>query len=137
MKICAAGVLLKDNKILLGKRASSREFYPNVWDAFGGHCKEGENIEQCLIRELKEELGITPIDFIPLGILQEQESQTYGKYEYHIYLIIKWAGKPANLSLKEHSEIGWFKIKEAIKLKLAHPEYPNLLNNIEDLMDIG
>lgn len=29
---CAGGILIKDNKILLGKRSGNRTFYPDVWD---------------------------------------------------------------------------------------------------------
>ena len=32
-----AAILVREDKILLGKRAPSRDFYPNVWDMFGGH----------------------------------------------------------------------------------------------------
>lgn len=57
--IVAAVTVLAD-RILLGKRTPNREFFPNVWDVFGGHIEPDEERDQTLIRELKEELGITP-----------------------------------------------------------------------------
>lgn len=55
-----AGLIIQSQKILLGQRSPNREFYPNVWDVFGGHMEPGEQQPQTLARELKEELGITP-----------------------------------------------------------------------------
>src|ERR671922_1793664 len=53
--------------ILLGKRSASRADYPGVWDVPGGHCEPGETPEQTLVRELQEELGVTPTAWRPLG----------------------------------------------------------------------
>lgn len=44
-------------EILLGKRKNS--VGAGMYSLFGGHLQAGETIEACIIRELKEELGIT------------------------------------------------------------------------------
>jgi len=36
-------LIVESQKILLGKRASTRTFYPNVWDVFGGHIEAANN----------------------------------------------------------------------------------------------
>jgi len=129
--VCAAGILLKDNKVLLGRRRGDLEFYPDTWDVIGGHCKKKEIPEETLSRELKEELGVTPTRFAPIAVLQEPNPDIYGNYRYYIYLVTGWSGTPGNLSPDEHSEIAWFSIEEAAKLKLAHPEYPELFKTVE------
>ncbi|MFX1250815.1 MAG: NUDIX hydrolase [Promethearchaeota archaeon] len=133
MKICAAGILLKKGKILLGKRSADRKFYPNVWDLIGGHCKGNETPEQTLLRELQEEVGVRPTKFIHLEVLYEPNPEVYGDYEYHVYLVTDWIGSPLNLS-DEHSELNWFDIDEASKLELAHPKYLELFKSIK-IMD--
>jgi isopentenyldiphosphate isomerase len=51
--------IVKDGKILLQKRASGKEFFPNCFDvACGGHVSSGENFIDTLVREVKEELGL-------------------------------------------------------------------------------
>jgi len=45
-------------KVLLVQRALSQEFYPGVWDLFGGHMEPGEGQEETLARELEEELTV-------------------------------------------------------------------------------
>lgn len=49
-------LLIKDNKILLGKRKNSHG--SGDWSPAGGHLKFGETPEQCAIREVFEETGI-------------------------------------------------------------------------------
>lgn len=56
-------------ELYLQKRPAWKDIQPNKWDtAVGGHVELGENVEQALMREVKEELGIT--DFIPERITQ-------------------------------------------------------------------
>jgi 8-oxo-dGTP diphosphatase len=55
-----AALIVQSQKILLGLRSATRVFYPDVWDMFGGHVEPGERHEETLVRELQEELGITP-----------------------------------------------------------------------------
>lgn len=131
LKVCAAGILVEDDKILLGKRSFHLEFYPGVWDIIGGHCKDRETPEQTLKRELKEEIGVTPRRFIHVAVLSESEPDLHGEYEYHVYVVIDWSGSVTNLAPHEHTELRWFTVPEAVTLNLAHREYPNLFRNIK------
>ena len=131
LKICVAGILIGDNKILLGKRSPDLKFYPGVWDIIGGHCENNETQEQTLSRELQEEIGVTPTKFIHLSILYDPEPAIHGDYEYHIYVVTDWTGSPINLTPNEHSELRWFEIDNAVRLNLAHPKYPELFKKIQ------
>jgi 8-oxo-dGTP diphosphatase len=55
---CAA--FLRDGFILLAKRASHKTWYPNRWDLIGGHVETGESVENALVREAREEVGLIP-----------------------------------------------------------------------------
>lgn len=61
-RIGVGGVLLRGDRILLGKRSADRTLYPGIWDIVGGHQIEGETPEQTLVRELAEELGIVSVE---------------------------------------------------------------------------
>ncbi|MZP57034.1 MAG: NUDIX domain-containing protein, partial [Bacteroidales bacterium] len=65
MKKIAAIILENDNnELLLYLRDNKPGIpFPNCWDLFGGHVEEGETTEEALIREVKEELGITLGEF--------------------------------------------------------------------------
>ena len=53
--------------ILLGKRNAQCAYYPDVWDVLGGHLEPGEAVEQALVRELREETGVTSTAWRSLG----------------------------------------------------------------------
>ena len=50
-------------EVLLGLRAPSKTSWPLHWDTIGGHVEDGETLRDTLIRESREELGVTPTKF--------------------------------------------------------------------------
>lgn len=55
-------VVAPDGAILLQKRSMSKDIQPGRWDtAVGGHVDYGEDIPTALLRETREELGLTDI----------------------------------------------------------------------------
>ena len=123
---CAGGLVVSHGKILLGLRAPDSETYPNLWDVFGGHVEGGETIEEALVRELREELEITPTVFQFLATFSEQDPRSGGECFYHFYKISSWTGPGPRLRGAEHSEIRWHTLDEALALTLAAPEYRTL-----------
>ena len=120
-----AALIIQSQMILLGQRSAGRAFYPGVWDVFGGHVETGEQHQQTLIRELQEELGITPAKWRFLETINASLPSS-DELTLYLYLVTQWTGTPANLQLDEHSAIGWFSLAEATQLQLAHPTYPTL-----------
>ncbi len=127
---CAGGFVLDHGRVLLGLRAPDANTYPCVWDMFGGHVEDGETIEATLIRELSEELDITPSEFDFLTTLTEPDPQSNGNYLYHIYTVTAWSGGGPRRCGHEHTEIRWCTLDEALALNLGMPEYRSLLQKI-------
>jgi 8-oxo-dGTP diphosphatase len=123
-----AALIIQSQKILLGHRSAGRTFYPGVWDVFGGHVELGEQHQQALVRELQEELGITPTQSSYLENISFP-SESSEQWTLYLYLVTDWTGTPTNRQLEEHSEIGWFSLEQAIQLPLAHPDYPAIFAN--------
>jgi 8-oxo-dGTP diphosphatase len=132
-RITVGGLLFHGDQILLGKRSATRAYYPGAWDAPGGHSKEGEAPEQTLVRELKEELGVIPLEYRLLAVLPEPKPEIHGEGSHHMYLVTKWHGVPRNLCEEEHSELGWVRVDEIDRLELAVPSDVTLLRSIRGL----
>ncbi len=54
----AAGVIYEDGRYLIAKRKRGVHL-GGLWEFPGGKCEPGESLEDCLRRELREELAVT------------------------------------------------------------------------------
>lgn len=63
------GVVVKDGELLVAQRRK-HQHQGGKWEFPGGKVESGETAGQALIRELQEEVGITPTQMRPLGIVE-------------------------------------------------------------------
>jgi 8-oxo-dGTP diphosphatase len=87
--------------------------YRNMWDIPGGHVEDGETPEQCIVREMQEEMDLT-LDSFELFSVKEFDD----RIEYTFW-------KKANLdiekvNLHEGQQLKWFTETEAKNTKLAY-----------------
>jgi 8-oxo-dGTP diphosphatase len=87
--------------------------YPNMWDIPGGHVDEGESPEQCIVREMKEEMDLNLEKFQLLSVMEFID-----RIEYTFW-------KKANLdiqsiNLHEGQKLKWFTEFEVKNTKLAY-----------------
>lgn len=129
----ACALLLRDGKILLGKRAPHRRAYPNRWDAIGGRVEDGETLETTLARELGEELGIRPTDFAHITTITDDNPGGRGRASYNYFLVSAWSGGEPAMQDSEHTALQWFDIDTACALPdLALAQYPALFRRCAD-----
>ncbi|MET0390094.1 MAG: NUDIX domain-containing protein [Polyangiales bacterium] len=134
VRVGVGGVLYAGGQVLLGKRSRSVRSYQGKWDIIGGHLEADETPEATLIRELREELGVTPTVFEQLASFHERSPMPEGEvsYRYHVYVITAWDGTPHNLS-DEHDSIAWVHVADLAKLDLAAPEYVALFGALREV----
>jgi mutator protein MutT len=116
-------VLRREGKVLLCLRSRNRENYPGVWDIPGGHVEASESVEDALMRELKEELGIET----RLQSLQPHTVHRVGHVELSVFVIDQWIGEPHNRAPEEHEDVRWMSTQQLVGLPLAHPSFEDLL----------
>jgi 8-oxo-dGTP pyrophosphatase MutT (NUDIX family) len=109
---CVGAILIQDGTLLLGRRAPNLRVYPGCWDVIGGHAEPGETLEQTLLREVAEEIGVTPVDFGRVASLQFID-ESGGAAELHIYRVDAWTGGAPVIRDDEHVELGWFAVEAA------------------------
>ena len=71
MKQVTAAIIVSDNKVLLARRDEGEKL-SGFWEFPGGKREIGESLETCLVRELREELGIEIRDPVRFMIIQHE-----------------------------------------------------------------
>jgi len=87
--------------------------YPNMWDVPGGHVDDGETPEQCIVREMKEEMELDLEDFQLFSVMEFTD-----RIEYTFW-------KKTNLDIKsitlhEGQKLKWFTESEVRNTQLAY-----------------
>tara|TARA_B110000208_G_C11724279_1_gene413928 strand:- start:305 stop:748 length:444 start_codon:yes stop_codon:yes gene_type:complete len=57
-KNVSCGIIIFNNKILISQRSEKKKEYPLYWEFTGGKFEESESVDQCIVREIKEELNL-------------------------------------------------------------------------------
>ena len=100
-------IILKENQILLGLKKHG--FGKGRWNGFGGKLEQSESPEQCIIREIKEESGLTALEVEERGIIEFEYPQDPGQITVHLFVCSNFEGE-----IVETEEMipGWFLIDE-------------------------
>jgi len=119
MRVCVGALLFEKGRVLLGLRAAHKSF-AGCWDLPGGHVEAGEKMEAALVRELGEELGVTPTAW------RFHSKHRSGDIELHVFIVTRWSGSP-ELRNDEHTSLVWHTFEEARRLpNLAAEAYRDL-----------
>jgi len=115
----------RDRKVLLGLRAAWKKIWPRHWDTIGGRVEAGESLDEALVREVLEEVGVTPTKFRLVATIRERQPNLYGDALHHIYAVTQWrGGEPANVC-DEHTELKWFSVSEMrLMTNIVDCDYP-------------
>jgi A/G-specific adenine glycosylase len=97
----SAGVLERNGKVLIGKRAEGG-LLGGMWEFPGGTCEGGETLEECLVREWEEELDLRIEAGNAYGVFSH--AYTHFRVTVHAFECLSTDGEPRPL---EHQEIRW------------------------------
>ena len=116
-------VLEREGKFLLQLRSNVEGIpNPNKWGFFGGCIEEGENPQDTIVREIKEELNIN-LEKDKLNLI------TSGKLEHRKIHVFehpcKWDKK--DMKLGEGQDFNFFSAKEIFNIKNTAPGLRNFV----------
>jgi len=105
-------------RYLLLQKANDKFFLENIgkWECSGGLIKEGENSEEAITREVKEETGLNfeIVKELPCISMKDENYDS----QCDVYLI-KAESNKVKISPKEHLLYKWVKAKNVKKMNLV------------------
>jgi len=124
--LAATGIVIEDKKILLLRRSKNEKNYVGFWQPPEGHIENGENPENTIIREVKEELGIVVKNVKFLGT----SSHLYKLKEGNMLgvRIIFRVNAMGNITISdEHTAFKWFSKKDLVEADKIVPGTASML----------
>lgn len=111
-------------EFLVHLRSKTKDLNPNTWDTrFGGHLKAGESIEDALVTEIKDEIGLTlkPSDFFQGEI---QKSDKFPNREFVSVFYYNYNDSLDKLKFDdgEVQEVKWMSAENVLKSMKEKPK---------------
>ena len=89
--------------LMLHRTKKAHDLNHDKWIGVGGKCEEGESPEDCLLRETREETGLTLTDY-----------RCEGEY-MHLFTASGWTGRPCPC---DEGELAWIRKTELLSLPM-------------------
>jgi 8-oxo-dGTP diphosphatase len=123
-KIALKGIIVREDKILIAKRALTDKIGAGNWEVIGGKLEFGEDTETCLKREVREEVNLE-IDIEGIiyakNVLINEETQMF-----LVVYLCRYKDGEVKLS-DEHTDFKWVN-KEELKTIIS----PEIRKDFED-----
>ena len=118
MKKVVAAIIKDKSRLLIAKR-HSKDPLAGKWEFPGGKIEPGETPEECLVREIREELRVE----VEIGSFYVDN--VYGSKVQTIHLLFYWA-KVINGEVTPivHDDVKWITIKELASFDYAPADMP-------------
>jgi 8-oxo-dGTP diphosphatase len=123
----SCAIIEKDGLVLAAQRSEIMNL-PLKWELPGGKLDPHENAADCLVREIKEELGVG----INILFSLPPSDWQYSTFAITLYPFVCNLG-PGKISLAEHKAISWVKPVDLLDLDWAEADIPVVQNYLDYL----
>ncbi|EKD65409.1 MAG: hypothetical protein ACD_50C00096G0003 [uncultured bacterium] len=113
-------LLIKNDKILLLRRFNTG-WKDGKYTLVSGHLEGNEAIKQAMMREAKEESGIS-LNAKDLNVIHIMHRKSNDNFEYIDFFLTsnKWKGQPRITESDKCDDMNWFPLKNLPKNTLPH-----------------
>ena len=99
--------------LLLHRTKKENDENAGKWIGVGGKCKENESPEDCMLREVREETGLSVTQHRLRGVITFVSDAWEGQYMY-LFTASKWHGA---LTDCDEGELAWVERTDMLHLK--------------------
>lgn len=122
----SAAIIVSNDKILITKRGKSKSL-ANLWEFPGGKVEENESYEDCVVREIKEELNIN------IKVNRHYVTNEH-QYDFGTIKLIAFIAdlESGTIELAEHADFAWVELKKLKEYEFAPADIPIIRKLEED-----
>jgi 8-oxo-dGTP diphosphatase len=100
------GMILKNDQVLMILRNAGEE--TGKWALIGGYVEWNETVEEAILREVKEEVGITVNVKKLFGVYSDPKRSPNGEQTITIVFILETENEDFKLQYEEVKKVQWF-----------------------------
>ncbi len=135
-RVIGVGVIRdSQGRVLLLKMANDHGVYPGQWGLVGGGLEDNETIEECITREIKEELNLTATQLTPFMFTSDQHEKKLrsggAEDQYLLFLLFLVRAEGQIVLNDEWVDYRWVSCDEARTLPL-NPKTSEVLLELEE-----
>ena len=127
--VAACALIDPDSRVLIAKRPAWKAM-AGLWEFPGGKVERGERPETTLIRELREEIGIT----VSEACLAPLTFASHAYHDFHLlmplYICRRWEG---DVIAREGQKLAWVRANKLRDYKMPPADLP-LIPHLIDLL---
>jgi 8-oxo-dGTP diphosphatase len=114
----AAAIIVSNGKVLIAKRNANMKL-PNLWEFPGGKVKENESPNDCVVREIQEELGVRIK-------VKRLFATNHHRYDFGDIKLIAFIAElvSGRIDLSEHADFKWVDIDDLKNYNFAPADIP-------------
>ena len=126
--------IIKDNQILLLKR--KKRPYQGYWGMPGGKLHLEESIEECALREVKEETGLDcSFSHIAAIVHERVKEKEIFKHAFVLFFVVVKA-KTAQIKESEEGRLEWFPLKSLQLGRIIPSDYHMIKDHLKEKANI-
>ncbi len=104
-----------DYTLMLHRIKKENDIHQDKWNGLGGKFESGESPEECLLREVKEESGLTLTNFEIVGLLSFPKFDGVSDWQVFLYRATEFTGR---LIDSKEGKLEWILTSKLLDLNL-------------------
>ena len=119
-QIVVAGVIIREQSVLLLQRREDEDVLPGIWEFPSGKRNFDETSEEALVREVKEETGLSVILERPISVFEytiETPTEVRDTTQINFLVHLRGPQQMIKINEEEHQAACWFTKRELYSLQ--------------------